>query len=254
MQIETPDWLACLAYAYCFYKTANNAQPEQCLPDTGVPPPPTPLLSRLALLLLYKWNGSLAPLRNVPFSSSSASTLEGAPQSRLRNQHQHLWVNIQYSVELCVCVERSRWCKHRFITPIKIRIVIKLCDVCVIYLLLLLMCWQTQTRFNFSYKSIKFAVKHASWELTQCQQCSNITHTPSGPTRTRQRQRSHVDNLWLIRFVAKRSLRPSMEEAEVCVWGVGVGQLGRNSVSRSQSHLHIGSLVVQFAALLELKS
>lgn len=64
----------------------------------------TPLFSRLALLLLHKWNGSLAPLRNVPFSSSSASTLEGAPQSRLRDQHQHLWVNIQYSVELCVCV------------------------------------------------------------------------------------------------------------------------------------------------------
>lgn len=63
--------LACLAYAYCFYKTANNAQVVQCLPglpSTSLPPP----------YLLYSsyTNG----LRNVPFkqaASVSASTIYG---------------------------------------------------------------------------------------------------------------------------------------------------------------------------------
>lgn len=61
--------LACLAYAYCFYKTANNAQVVQCLPGQ----PSTSLFPPCLLYFSYR-NG----LRNVPFkqaASASVSTI-----------------------------------------------------------------------------------------------------------------------------------------------------------------------------------
>lgn len=121
MQIETPDWLACLAYAYCFYKTANNAQPEQCLPATGAPPLPS-IPSFLVSLYCCCTNGMAAWHRCAMFHSAAAQPRRLKVPRKVDYAISISICGLIFNIQLscvCVCVERSRWCKHRFITPIK---------------------------------------------------------------------------------------------------------------------------------------
>lgn len=126
--------LACLAYAYCFYKTANNVQVEQCLPPTT----PTPLSSRSTAPAQMEWQ-----LGTVAQCSIQAAHSAAQPQC-LKPP-----CEVDYAINISICglifntLLSWVWKGQGGTSTVLLRqskwIVITLCDgvrgVCVIYLL-----------------------------------------------------------------------------------------------------------------------